>query len=155
MATPLATRERSWKGPGVDTTLLVVLSIAVFPASALAQEKNADQDLRITLGGHIEDRPESGKLAGVCGTDNTRNVMNCDIYNGLLDWRVTVFAVVWSPYGDDNRRYYRVHVSIEPLKTEHMSVRLGLQLPPDDVVEDRMIRHWSWLIAKARGHPTK
>jgi hypothetical protein len=46
----------------------------------------------------------------------------------------------------------RVRVSIVPLRTERVSVRLGLQLPPDDVVGTRTLAHWAWLIASARGH---
>jgi len=134
----------------------VVLALAVFPASAFAQEKNADQDLRITLGGYVQGDPEGGQLGGVCEPDNTRNALDCDIYNGLLDWSVTeiTLALVWSPYRDDNKRYYRVSVSIEPLKSERLDVRLGLQLPPDDVVGTRTSKHWAWQIVGARGYPT-
>ena len=129
----------------------------VLPASLLAQDKKPEQDLRITVGGFVEDHPEGGKLEGVCGTDYTRNVLDCDIYNGLLDRTVTeiMLVVVWSPYGDDNKRFYRVRVSIEPLKTEHVSVRLGLQLPADDVVKPGKITHWKFLIASARGYRVK
>lgn len=134
--------------------LLALAFVWVLPTSPLAQDKKAEQDLRITVGGFPQDRPEGGKLAGVCGTDSTRNVLNCDIYNGLLDWTVTeiILAITWSPYGDDDKRYYRVRVSIEPLKTERVSVRLGLQLPPDDMVAAGTMKHWAWLIKSARGY---
>ncbi len=145
------------KAGGRAVTVLVPLFALTFawvlPASSLAQEKKPEQDLRITFGGFLENHPEGGKLNGVCGTDDTRNVLNCDIYNGLLDWTVTeiILAVIWSPYGDDDKRYYRVHVSIEPLTTERTTVSLGLQLPPDDMVG----HHWHWLIASARGYRVK
>jgi hypothetical protein len=135
-------------------TIVVTLAL-LLPASSWAQDKNAEQDLRITVGGFVEDHPEGGKLAGVCATDNTRNVLNCDIHNGLSDWTVTeiTLTLTWAPYGNDNKRYYRVPVSIAPLNTEAVSVRLGLQLPPDDVVGTRTMTHWAWLIAGARGTP--
>ncbi len=117
-----------------------------------------DRDLPITYGGFIENHPERGELNGVCGTDDTRNVLNCDIYNGLLDWTVTeiTFVVTWAPYNDDDKRYYRETVSIPPLKTGQVSIRLGMQLPIDSVMKYRAqpptrLKHWSWLIAGARG----
>jgi hypothetical protein len=124
--------------------ILSLLTILVF-VLLLGSPVRGEQDLRITFGGFVENHPEGGKLGGVCGTDDTRNVLNCDIYNGLLDWTVTeiTLLVTWSPYGDDDKRYYRVPVSIEPLKTERVSVRLGLQLPPDD--------RWGFQIMSARG----
>jgi hypothetical protein len=139
----------------VHVAFLALAFIWVLPASPLAQDKKAEQDLRITFGGFVENHPEGGQLGGVCGTDTTRNVLNCDIYNGLLEWTVTeiTLAVTWSPYRDDDKRYYRVRLSIESLKTERVSVRLGLQLPPDDVVGTRTMKHWAWLIAGARGTP--
>jgi hypothetical protein len=117
-----------------------------------------DQALRITFGGFIENQPERGKLEGVCGTDATRNVLNCDIHNGLLDWTITeiTMAVTQSPYNEDDTKYYREAVSIESLKTGHISIRLGLQLPADDVINRHSgaaatLSHWSWLIASAKG----
>ncbi len=134
--------------------LVIIVSIAILAASALTQEKKADQDLRITFGGFVGDHPEGGKLEGICGPDDTRSALDCDIYNGLVDWTVTeiVLAVVWSPYEDENKRYVRVSVSIEPLKTERVSVRLGLQLPPDTVLGARPMKHWGWQIMGARGY---
>jgi hypothetical protein len=118
------------------------------------------QDLHITSGGFIENHTERGTLNGVCESDATRNVLNCDIHNGLLDWTVTeiTIGVTWSPYKDDDKGYFRERVSIEPLVTSRVSVRLGLQLPPDDVVKSRgrppkPMKHWSWLIAEAKGVP--
>ena|SRR6202030_1712613 len=119
-----------------------------------------EQDLPITFGGFTEGHPERGELNGVCGTDETRNVLNCDIYNGLLDWTVTeiTLGVTWAPYNDDDKRYYRETVSIPPLKTGQVSIRLGMQLPLDSVIKYRAgpptkQKHWSWLIAGARGSP--
>ncbi len=143
--------------------VLVALGAVVLAGSLASaadrQESNADQDLRITLGGFVQDHPEGGKLGGGCGPDDTRNVLVCDIYNGLLGWTVTevLLGVEWSPHGDDDKRFYRVSVSIEPLTTERVSVRLGLQLPPDRQLAPgtRPIRSWHWLIMNARGHLTK
>ena len=132
----------------------------VTKTSEKPKDSAQQQDLRITLGGFIENHPERGVLGGVCGTDTTRNVLNCDIYNGLLDWTVTEITLMvgWLPYKDNDKRYYREPVSIESLKTSPVSVRLGLQLPLDTVVELRnrppiTSKHWRWLFVGAKGLP--
>jgi hypothetical protein len=123
-------------------------------------KESPSQDLRITSGGFIENHPERGTLHGVCETDATRNVLNCDIHNGLWDWTRTeiTIGVTWSPPTDDDKGYFRERISIEPLMTSQVSVRLGRQLPPDDIVKSRglppkTMKHWSWLIADAKGVP--
>ena len=135
---------------------LIVVGSTLFllTVPAMAQGRGTAQDLHITLGGFVENHPEGGKLDGVCDTDHTRNVLHCDLYNGLRDWTVTeiTLRLTWSPYDNDSKRYYRVPVSIEPLNTERVSVRLGLQLPPDEGVGTRTMTHWEWLIENARGH---
>jgi hypothetical protein len=69
-------------------------------------KESLSQELRVTSGGFIENHPERGKLDGVCEADPTRNVLNCDIHNGLLDWTVTeiIIGVRWSPYWGFRRR---------------------------------------------------
>jgi len=147
------------------------IAVAVFvmsgcqPAKIPEEPKGSplQQELRITLGGFIDNHPDRGSLKGVCGTDATRNVLNCDIYNGLLDWRLTeiTLMVTWWPYNDDDKRYYREVVSIEPLKSGQVSIKLALQLPLDDVIKRRdagspvTMKHWNWLIAGAKGLPAR
>jgi hypothetical protein len=144
--------------------VLVFATCALFGCQAKKisekPKESPPQDLHVTSGGFIENHPERGTLHGVCESDATRNVLNCDIHNGLLDWTVTeiTIGVTWSPYKDDDKGYFRERVSIEPLMTSRVSVRLGLQLPPDDVVKPRgrppkAIKHWSWLVAEAKGVP--
>jgi hypothetical protein len=124
-----------------------------------AKTSKQEQDLVITFGGFIKDGPETEKLEGVCGTDYTRNVLNCDIYNGLLSWNVTelTFEIVWSPYNDETKRFFRNRVSIPPMTTSHVSFSLGMQLPPDVVSKSRngiapkTYERWSWIIAGAKG----
>jgi len=129
-----------------------------------APEKHKDaprpQELPLTFGGFIENHPDRGTLGGTCTPDVTRGVLNCDVYNGLLDWTLTeiTVAVTWSTYGQDDKRYYRETVSIEPLQTRQVSIRLGLQLPPDDSIRLRnrapdVTNHWGWLITGAKGLP--
>lgn len=117
----------------------------------LAQGGPVEQDLRLTFGGFPQEHPEEGKLEGVCGTDSTRNVLDCDVYNGLAHWTVKelTLEVTWFPFGEDNKRFYSESVSIEPLKTEHVSIRLGLQLPGRVSPPGK---RWGWLIANAKGH---
>jgi len=67
-------------------------------------------------------------------------------------------GLTWIPYGDDDKSYFREVVSIEPLKTGQVSIRLGTQLPPDTYLRFRnkapvASQHWSWLLANARGVP--
>lgn len=148
----------------VHSLVFAVAACALFGCQATQiYEKPKEpppQDLRITSGGFVESHPERGTLHGVCETDATRTVLNCDIHNGLLDWTVTeiTIGVTWSPHEDDDKRYFRESVSIEPLMTSQVSVRLGLQLPLDDVIKSRSLppkrmKHWSWLIADAKGVP--
>jgi hypothetical protein len=138
----------------VLAALLAATVAAVFPASSRAQDHKPDQSLHITRGGSVLDHPDRGKLVGVCGTDPTREVLICDISNGLLDWTVTqvVLTVSCSPCGANNTGYYRAPVAIEPLKTERVSVTLGLQLPPDKAVGATAVPDWGWLIVSARGY---
>ena len=66
--------------------------------------------------------------------------------------------VNWLPYTDDDKRYYAQRVAIEPLTTERVSIRLGIQLPEDTRFKFRSGRlgpletHWGWQIAEAKGH---
>lgn len=117
------------------------------------------QDLALTLGGFLAGGPQSERVTGQCGPAPTRDVLTCDIYNGLPKWTLqeVTLVVVWTPYRDEERRYFQVPVSIEPLSTKQVTVRLGLTLPADEVFppartgEPRLIRHWSWLIVGAKG----
>jgi hypothetical protein len=100
---------------------------------------------------------EHQKIDGVCGTDETRNVLNCDIHNGLQDWRVTelVIRVTWAPYSEDDVRDFRQRISIAPLTTETIHVRLGAQLPTDTYLLGKADSHWSWLVVNAKGVPAQ
>jgi hypothetical protein len=146
-------------------TLLILVLTGCHTAPRPEEKKvvtaQSPQGMSITLGGFVENHPEGGTLNGVCGTDDTRNVLNCDIHNGLLKWTVTevTIGVTWSPYKDDDVSYYRETVSLEPLKTAQVSLRLGTQLPPDTFITLKnrapiTTKHWSWLIANAKGIPS-
>lgn len=146
-------------------TAVICVSLSAFSCAPSAQKSgsqtDAEQDLRITLGGFQEGHPDEGTVEGVCTPDLTRTMLDCDIYNGLVGRAVTELKLVitWSPYKEGDKRFYSQRVSIEPLKTEHVSIRLGLQLPPDDPPFMRRgrrvgprLQHWGWLIASAKGH---
>jgi hypothetical protein len=138
--------------------ILTACSGAAPPSETIKPIKQ-EQDLVITVGGFLKDGPESEKLEGVCGTDHTRNVLNCDIYNGLPNWNVTevTLEVAWLPYQDENKRFFRNRVSIPPMTTSRVSIKLGMLLPPDDVIKPRAalppttFTHWSWIITGAKG----
>jgi hypothetical protein len=63
--------------------------------------------------------------------------------------------------GGDQQHYYRERVSIAPLQTEPVSIRLGVQLRPDTYIKyhgkpgGQTMTHWSWLIVQAKGTPSK
>jgi hypothetical protein len=137
--------------------LLLALFLAC-PSSLRAQNKHENNvDLRITLGGFREGHPDDGKLEGICTLDATRAILDCDIYNGLEGWAVSEITlwVTWSPYKDDDKRYYVKHVSIEPLTTKRVNIRLGIQLPQDTVLRERRLSHWGWQLVQAKGRPIR
>jgi hypothetical protein len=133
------------------------------PPAPTAPKEIPEQDLKITYGGFRQDGPQDQLLDGVCGTDVTRNNVDCDVHNGLIDWNVTevTFQIIRTGDKDDQQHYYRERVSIPALQTQHVSIRLGMQLPADDYIKHRgkpgghTFSHWSWLIVQAKGTPAK
>src|ERR1022692_2040395 len=91
-----------------------LLGCGVMTFSEKSNDSPRGQELPLTFGGFIENHPDRGELSGTCTPDAARSVLNCDLYNGLLDWTLTevTVAVTWSPYGQDDKRYYREIVSI-------------------------------------------
>jgi hypothetical protein len=148
------------------SVLRVLLSLALaatscdqLPQPQLKQE--SDTDLRLTFGGFREGHPDEGELSGVCTPDVTRTSMDCDIYNGIQGWgvREVTLVVTWFTYGQDDKRYYSESVSLDPQKTEHVTIRLGLQLPLDTQLRNRRglpigppSHHWGWNLVGAKGH---
>jgi hypothetical protein len=130
--------------------------------SVVTPKEEPEEDLAITYGGFIQNGPEDQLLDGACGTDVTRNNVNCDIHNGLMGWNITEITFQIIPTADDQQHhYYRQQVSIAPLQTEHVSIRLGMRLPPDTYIKYRgkaggqTFSHWSWLIVGAKGRSAK
>jgi hypothetical protein len=128
---------------------------------AVHEEGSREQTLALTLGGFLRDGPESEKISGVCGTDVTRNVLNCDVYSGLPEWTVTevTMGVTVAPYEKDDARFYQVPILIKPRTTERIAIRLGLQLPPDNGKRPNgratKFPLWGWQIEGAKGYPAK
>lgn len=121
-----------------------------------------DQELQLTMGGFLPNGPEDEKVDGICSPGPTRSALECDIHNGLPNWRLTkvTFVVTWAPYGDDDKKYYRVPISIEPLATAHCTFSLAAVLPSDDIYPNKgraptAVHHWGWSILTARGRPVK
>jgi hypothetical protein len=123
------------------------------------QEAKREQALPLTFGGFLKDGPEADRVSGVCGTDDTRDLLTCDLYNGLPEWTITeiTLVVTLSPYGKDDARYYQVPTLIKPRTTEHVTVRLGLLLPTDlsNLPQSKPIQRWNWLVAGAKGYATR
>jgi hypothetical protein len=120
-----------------------------------------DQELSLTFGGFLSDGPEDQTVDGVCKLDAGRTVLDCDIHNGLPSWALTEITtvVVWFPYHNENKQFYRTPVSIEPLTASHITIRLGVVLPSDDVVgagiSAQPTHKWKWRTVGARGRPAK
>jgi hypothetical protein len=149
---------------GLAISLLLVSSAckqAVKPSSDPTPKEIPEQDLKLTIGGFIENGAQDQLLNGICETDVTRNNVDCDVHNGLIGWNVTEVTFQIIRIGDDEHHYYRERVSIPALQTQHVSIRLGMQLPPDDYIKYRgkpgghTFSHWSWLIVQAKGTPAK
>jgi hypothetical protein len=137
----------------------VCLTIALMLASGCskqtpeAPQPPAEQVLPITLGGFLQGGDERQTLDGVCRTDATRSLLTCDIYNGLLQWKITELdiRISWYPYSDNKVRDYRQKVSIPPLNTGTFTFRLGLTLPEEANLHGHLSKTWHWLIASAKG----
>jgi hypothetical protein len=143
---------------GLAVSLLLLSSACgetAKPSGDPAPKQIPEQDLKITYGGFRQDGPQDQLLDGVCGTDVTRNNVDCDVHNGLVGWKVTEVTFQIVRHGDDQQHYYRELISIAPLQTEHVTIRLGLQLPADTYIKGRTLSHWSWLIVQAKGTPAK
>jgi hypothetical protein len=110
----------------------------------------SDQQLPLTLGGFVLGGAENERVQGVCYLGTGREVLECDMYNGLTKWTLTELTIVvtWFPYNDDDKRYYRTPVVVEPLTTSRITARLGLVLP-------REKSKWAWQTVGARGRPAK
>src|ERR1700693_114408 len=147
-----------------DLVALLLLALSACSCDQLQEPKakqEGDPDLRITLGGFREGHPDEGSLDGVCTPDVARTVMDCDIYNGIVGWTVSevTLVVTWSPYNEGDKRYYSEHVSLDPQKTQRVTIRLGLQLPLDTQLRNksgapigRPSKHWGWSLVGAKGH---
>jgi hypothetical protein len=120
-----------------------------------------EQDLAITLGGFVQNGPQDQLLDGQCTPDPTRTALECDIHNGLMDWNITEVTFQVIPIGDDAHHYYREQLSIASLQTEHVTIKLGMQLLPDDQIKVRgrpigkPQSHWGWLVVGAKGERNK
>ena len=143
---------------------LTLMSVACDEGTTLrvaTPKEEPEQDLKITYGGFIQNGPQDQLLDGVCGTDATRNNVDCDVHNGLMGWSVTEVTFQIIRIGDDQQHYYRERVSIAPLQTQHVSIKLGMQLPADDYIKYRgkpggqTLSQWSWLIVGAKGRVAK
>lgn len=138
---------------------LVLMSVlcACGPSVSSPPSTPKEQELTLTLGGFIAGGPTDQKVEGICGLDPAHTTLQCDIYNGLRDWRITevTVQVVWSPYEAAQVRLFRQRVAIAPLTTAKVNIHLGVQLPPDSQYSSRTgrlpaVRHWSWLVSGAR-----
>lgn len=120
-----------------------------------------EQDLNITFGGFMQNGLQDQLLDGHCASDTTRNVLKCDIHNGLMGWRITEVTFQVIRAGDNQQHFYREQVSIAPLQPEHVDIRLAMDLPPDSQFKvhgqpyGKPQSHWSWLIVRALGKPAK
>jgi hypothetical protein len=125
---------------------LAVALLAVGCQTSQPSAPSHTQELQITLGGFIAGHSESEKVTAVCGITPAHEMLKCDFYNGLPELALTeiTVVVVWSPYNDNDKRYFKIPVSLNPLTSEHQEIRLGLLIPQD--------KHWGWQIVGASGY---
>jgi hypothetical protein len=145
--------------PCAGLIVLVIIGCAKQTASTQGDRPKPEQDLPLTFGGFLQGGPQEERLTGVCTPDLAREVLNCDVYNGLPAWKISEITIVvtWSPYNQEDKRSFRVPTAITPMTTEHCAVRLGLQLPEDEWLtrnrrpQDRLNK-WGWQIMGAKGY---
>lgn len=128
------------------------------PSSSEAPKPRAEQDIVLTFGGFIQNGPQDQLLDGQCTPNSTRDALRCDIHNGLVPWNITeiTFQVIRAGDPGEERHYYRERASVLSLQTETITIKLGMQLPPDTRLtlssgQVRTMSHWSWLIVGAKG----
>src|SRR5712664_1117059 len=64
-------------------TVLLIIGCERETAPTQSGSAKREQELPLTFGGFLKGGPEDERLDGVCGPDPSRNVVECDIYNGL------------------------------------------------------------------------
>jgi len=149
--------------PGVLALSILLTSIACVrrtPRGELNPKPKVrpEQDLAITFGGFIQSGPRDEVLDGQCSRNATRDSLQCDMHNGFMKWNITeiTFQVIRTGDREDEHYYYRQRISIAPLQTETVTIKLGMQLPPDtyDTIKGRSLgpeSHWQWLVVGAKG----
>jgi hypothetical protein len=149
-------------------TVLLIIGCERETAPTQSGSAKREQELPLTFGGFLKGSPEDERLDGVCGPDPSRNVVECDIYNGLPGWRITEITIKVvilpsfkeRPSASNNwdAKQYRVPVEIRPMMAEHIAVRLGLRIPPDEYSARGKgkgpvnLERWSWQLTGAKGY---
>jgi hypothetical protein len=127
------------------------------PSAESIPKPKPEQDLAITFGGFVQNGPEDQLLDGQCQANPARDVLLCDMHNGLMKWNITeiTFQVIRTGDREDERHYYRQRIAIAPLQTETVTIKLGMQLPADTQVSikgraPKTLTHWQWLVVGAK-----
>src|ERR1035437_8915361 len=90
----------------VSLSLVSLACVERTPSGDVNPREEPEQDLKITYGGFIQNGPEDQLLDGQCGSDAMRNVLKCDVHNGLMDWNITEVTFQVIRIGDDEHHYY-------------------------------------------------
>lgn len=148
---------------GVATSIgFLLATLACVNDSSSGARPQADESIPITYGGFVQNGPPDELLDGQCSPNVTRDILECDIHNGLLHWNITevtlqVISNVEHVNENTPAHYYRQSISIPCLQTATVTIRLGMTLPPDTQIKVRgrpsgsPLSHWSWLVVGARG----
>lgn len=142
------------------TAAYLVIALLLSPGCSSEHRKavapTTEQDLTVTFGGFLKGGDEHEKLDGICAPDLTRTQLTCDVHNGLRRWKITqlTISVSWFPYSENDVMDYAQRVSIPPLNTAHVTLRLGTVLPDDTNIRGNAMKHWAWLIRGAKGIQT-
>jgi hypothetical protein len=143
----------------IFAAILLVPLLLCLACTDSPTEPKPEQDLTITFGGFLQNGPKDELLNGQCQANPTRDVLQCDMHNGLMKWNITeiTFQVIRTGDREDEHHYYRQRISIAPLQTETVTIKLGMQLPADtqDLIKGKALTprmsHWQWLIVGAKG----
>lgn len=120
----------------------------------LASPKSVERQITLTYGGFISGGDENQKVEGICTPSADRTALQCDIYNGLPEWKLTVVALrIARSAPDIDTHEYHMRVSIPPMTTQTVTIKLGLRLPDDEGLYSHPTTHWGWLLVGAAGIP--
>ena len=104
-------KDRRMSPAEAQAVLLVPLFLSLActdsaPSAESNPKPNPEQDLVITFGGFLQNGPEDQLLDGQCQANPAKDVLQCDMHNGLMKWNITeiTFQVIRTGDREDEHR---------------------------------------------------